>query len=217
MRIRDLIRSQSRGLPSKEGLADLFELEGQLTSWSARLPECFSYSKRNLYQQLVVDQQPVYIFIHALYHQCRLVLHSSLVPQFGGLLLSHTLPSEVISLSARIALKSAQAISELGADLLALDWDPAQIASFVGYCIYAAASIHITLLYSGNATLAALARANLISSLKLLKSMKIHWANLERLVSDIWFLCHMMFRRRLIPNSGSELIHFTELRFPGIV
>ena len=169
----------------KERLADLFELEGRLSTWSARLPECFMYSKRNLYEQLVVYQQPVYIFVRALYHQCRLVLHASLVPQFSGLHLNERLPSEATSLSARIALKSAQGISELGADLLALDWDPAQIAPFVGYCMYVSASIYITLLSSMDATLVALARANLTSNLKLLKSMKLYWTNLERLVSSV--------------------------------
>ena len=94
-------------------------------------------------------------------------------------------PSEATSLGARVALKSAQGISELGADLLALDWDPGQIVPFVGYCMYCSASIYITLLCSKDVTLAAHARVNLMSNVKLLKSIKIYWANLERLVSNI--------------------------------
>lgn len=170
-------------MKAKDWLAELFELEDCLSTWSARLPECFRYSKRNLYEQLVVSQQPVYTMVHALYHQCRLVLHASLVPQFSGLQLRQKLPSETPSLSARIALKSAQGLSELAADLLALDWDPAQIPAFVGYCMYVSASIQITLLCSRDTALSMLARSNLISNLKLLKSMKQFWANLERLVS----------------------------------
>ena len=132
-------------------MADLFELEGQLSTWLTLLPESFVYSKRNLYQQVVVNQQPVYIFAHAIYHQCRLVLHSSLVPQFSGLHLRDRIPPEATILSARIAIKSAQEISQLSADLLALDWDPAQVAPFVGYCMYASASIHLTHLFSSDA------------------------------------------------------------------
>lgn len=164
-------------------MARLFEIEGQLSKWASQLHETFKYSKRNLYEQLVVHQHTVYIFVHALYHQCRLVLHSSLVPKFGGLRLPETIPSEATSLSARIALTSARKISELGADLLALDWHPSQIPSFVGYCMYVSASIHITLLSSRDVSLSALARGNLISSLKLLASVKMYWTNLERLVS----------------------------------
>ena len=100
--------------------------------------------------------------------------------------MNERLPSEATSLNARIALNSAQKISELGADLLALDWDPAQIGCFVGYCMYVSASIHITLLCSKDITLAALARSNLVSNLKLLKSMKSYWIALERLVSDVF-------------------------------
>lgn len=169
----------------KDWLAELFELEGSLSTWLMRLPDCFKYSKRTLYEQLVVNHQSVYVFVYALYHQCRLVLHSSLVPQFSGVRLYETLPNEATSLSARIALKSAQGLSELGSDLLALDWDPAQIPAFAGYCMYVSASIHVTLLSSTDAALAALAQKNLICNLKLLKAMKPYWANLERLVSHI--------------------------------
>ena len=127
----------------------------------------------------------MYVFVHALYHQCRLVLHSALVPRFSGLHLHHRLPPEASSLSARIALGSVQALSEIGADLLALDWDPAQIPAFVGYCMYVGASINVTLLGSRDAALAAHARTNLASNLRLLKSLKVFWTNLERLVSEI--------------------------------
>jgi hypothetical protein len=188
-KIRDLLRSTNR-VSVRDRLADLFELEGRLSVWSARLPAPFIYSKRNLYEQLVINQQSVYIFVHALYHQCRLVLHSSLVPQFSGIAMNEPLPSEATSVSARIALNSAQKLSDLGADLLALDWDPCQIAPFVGYCMYVSASIHIALLGSKDVTLAALARANLTSNLRLLKAMKTYWIALERLVSNISvYLC----------------------------
>lgn len=164
-------------------MAGLFEIEGQLSKWSAQLHETLKYSKRNLYEQLVVNQQPVYVFFHVLYHQCRLVLHSSLVPKFSGLRSPETIPTEVTSLSARIALMSAQKISEIGANLLALDWPASQIPSFVGYCMYVSASVHITLLSSRDVALATLAKTNLISSLKVLLAVKEYWTNLERLVS----------------------------------
>lgn len=182
--IRGHIRSIHRS-SAMEWMARLFEIEGQLSKWPAQLHETFKYSKRSLYEQLVVNQQPVFIFVHALYHQCRLVLHSSLVPKFGGLRLPEAIPSEATSLSARIALTSAQKISELGADLLALDWHASQIPSFVGYCMYVSASIHITLLSSRDASLSTMARGNLITSLKVLVSVKMYWTNLERLVSGM--------------------------------
>jgi len=181
---RGHIRSIHRS-SATEWMARLFEIEGQLSKWLAQLHETFKYSKRTLYEQLVVNQQPVFVFVHALYHQCRLVLHSSLVPKFGGLRLPEAIPSEATSLSARIALISAQKLSEIGTDLLALDWPTSQIPSFVGYCMYVSASIHITLLSSRDPSLSAIARSHLISSLKVLVSVKMYWTNLERLVSGI--------------------------------
>ena len=202
-------------MSSKECIADLFELDSQLSRWSSRLPLPLNYSKRNLSQQLLVHQQHMYIFVHALYHQCRLVLHSSLVPQFCGLPLLDTIPVEVISVSARVALKSAQAISELAADLAALEWDLIQVAPFVGYCMYVSASIHIAFLFSTDTTLAMLARTRLISNLKVLKSMKTYWTNLERLVSTIISSSHM--NEGLTRQSGAEFIFSTKLKPPGSV
>ncbi|KIW11570.1 hypothetical protein PV08_10871 [Exophiala spinifera] len=202
-KIRDLIRATER-LAVKDWLAELFELEGSLSAWLLRLPNCFKYSKRTLYEQLIINRQPIYVFVYALYHQCRLVLHSSLVPQFSGVRLYETLPTEATSLSARIALKSAGGLSELGSDLLALDWDPAQTPAFVGYCMYVSASIHITLLSSTDTALAAIAQKNLICNLKLLKSMKPYWTNLERL----WIRINMLYNAQTV-RLGVSSTHLT--------
>ena len=173
VKVRNLVRVADR-ISGREWLAELFELEGRLSNWHSRLPSSFKYSKRILYEQLVVHQQPVYTFVQALYHQCRLVLHSSLVPKFSGIQLDRNIPAEATALSARIALKSAQKISELASDILALDWDPAQIASFVGYCAYVSASVHIAFLCSKDASLAVPARSNLISNLVSFPQSRIH-------------------------------------------
>ena len=179
--IEDYLERRQRQ-STEECLADLFNLDARLSAWTTTLYPSLTYSKRNLYKQLVVDQEPSYIFIHALHHQCFLVLHSSLVPQFSGLSLDSSVSSEVVNVSARVALKHAKAISELGSDLIALDWDFSCVAPFVGYCIYVSASIYIVFLYSQNDGLASLAKSNLVINLKVLKAMKGYWSILERMV-----------------------------------
>jgi hypothetical protein len=167
---------------SRDSLIPLFDLDSRLSLWERSLHPAFSYSKRNLYKQLIVEQQPAFIFINALYHQCRLVLHSSMVPQFSGLSTDESISTEIINVSARTALKAAQSISELGSDLIALDWEISRIAPFVGYCTYCSASIHIVFLFSQNEALSALAKKRLVSNLNVLCAMKDYWSNLERLV-----------------------------------
>ncbi|MCQ8811777.1 hypothetical protein NQU36_27885, partial [Escherichia coli] len=81
-------------------------------------------SKRAFYNQFAANQQSLFIMLHALHHQCRLVLHASLVPQFSGLELPKEIPREVTSVSARIVWNNAEEISRLAGDLLAMDWDP---------------------------------------------------------------------------------------------
>lgn len=125
----------------------------------------------------------MYIFLHAMHHQSCLVLHSSLVPYLSGAEQQQNgAPPEVARISAEVALEHARAISNLGADLMSLEWSPARIAPFVGYCMYVAAMVHMTVI-ARDAELAKSAHHHLVSALKVLKMMKPCWALLERLVS----------------------------------
>lgn len=92
------------------------------------------------------------------------------------------MPVEAARISAHIALKNAFAISDLGADMMALEWDFAKVAPFVGYCMYVSATIQIALVHSSEETLRSSARKGLISCLTVLKSMKMYWKNLQQLV-----------------------------------
>lgn len=121
--------------------------------------------------------------MHALHRQSRLVLHASLVPQFSGLTLPEGISPEMTSVSARIVCSSAVDISCLADDLSTMAWDTARIPAFVGYCLYAAASIHIAVLGVSDSVLAERARGHLISALRLLKPLKMYWLVLKKLVS----------------------------------
>lgn len=165
-------------------LADLFSLDAKLSTWAKSLPSSLTYSKSNLHEQLAVMRQPVYTLVHVLYHQCRLVLHASLVPQFNGTALQDSTPAEAVQMSAQVTLKSAHAVSDLAADVLALDWDPASLAPFLGYTMYTAATVHLPFVASRDQRLREKARKHLTASLRLLKSMKPFWRNLEKLVSQ---------------------------------
>lgn len=163
-------------------LTEAFELEGWLAAWVAQLAPSLSYSRRGLYEHVVILEQPVYVLVHLLYLQCRLVLHSSIVPRFSGLRPAQSVPGHAISMSAHISLQTAQKVSEIATDIQTLEVDATEIASFAGYCVYVSATIHITFLTSPDITLATLARTNLASNLRLIRSMKPYWSNLERLV-----------------------------------
>lgn len=221
-KVRDHVEAAQRTSASAR-LTELFDLESQLSAWSSALPPALAYSRRSLYEQIVVHQRPVFILVHAMFFQCRMVLHSSLVPKFGGLPSAGSIPSQAISMGAQISVQMAQKISELGIDVLALDVDPTEIASFVGYCLYGSASIHMTFSASSDPSLASSARANMMSNLKLVRSMKVYWSNLERLVRTI-LLHHFDCMRSLIIKtvvpaqcaaclSAIQTIHTNERRF----
>ena len=180
-RIQDHIDMRRR-FPQKEAWVNAFLLQNELSTWTSHLHPELVYSRRNLYHQFVVKQQPVYAMVHALHQQCSLVLNCSLVPHFSGLTLTPDLPLEVVRVSASVALKSAEALSDMSAHLMALEWDPNQIAPFVGYCMYVAGSVHISVL-SRQREPDNTAYENFKRCLKLLKLMKPYWTVLDRLVS----------------------------------
>ncbi|QKX63129.1 uncharacterized protein TRUGW13939_10297 [Talaromyces rugulosus] len=182
-RIRDHI-DMRRSFPHYEAWVNAFSLQKEISNWASQLPADLSYSKRNLYHQLVVKEQPIYVFLHALYHQCCLVLNSSLVPHFSGLSFTGDMPLEVVQISAAVALRSAQALSDLSAHLVALEWDPTQIAPFVGYCMYVAASVQMSVL-PRNSESGDTRWTRLTHCLKLLELMKPYWAVLDRLWARI--------------------------------
>jgi hypothetical protein len=170
----------------KEAWVNAFTLQSELSTCAAQLAPELTYSKRNLYHQLVVQQQPVYVMLHALHQQCCLVLNASLVPHFSGLPVAPGMPVEVVRVSAAIAMRSAKTLSDMSADLVALEWDPTQIAPFVGYCMYVAASIHLAVLpQEGESEPQNSGWENLTKCLRLLKLMKQYWAVLDRLVCCI--------------------------------
>lgn len=182
-KIRDYLETR-KSSSQEQMLADLFSLDAKLSTWAKCLPSSLTYSKSNLHEQLIIMRQPSYTLVHVLYHQCRLVLHASLVPQFSGTASQDSTPPEAVNMSAQVALKSAQAVSDLAADVLALDWDPASLAPFLGYTMYTAATVRLPFVASGNHRLREKARRHLIASLKLLKSMKPFWKGLDKLASQ---------------------------------
>lgn len=173
--------------PQFERLSELFKLDTQLSQWQNSLHPYLAYSKTRLYEHLKVLDNVNYVFLHALYYQCLLVLHSAIVPQFSGLTGDFSQSKELINTSARIALKSAKNISALAADLLSLNWDFSRVAPFLGYCIYASSSILVVFFYTGKQDKSCLCRRRLSSNLRALGLMRDYWGYLEQLVSTcLW-------------------------------
>lgn len=179
-KVRDHIETRPRST-TNEIIANLLALDQTLKEWNEALPEFLKYNRRNLYEQLVVKQQPMFSILHAAHHQCRLALHSSLVPGFGDNRLPEGLSPEFVEGFARVALDSAQKISSIARDLHAIEWDAAKLPPFMGYCMYSSASIHTNIL-GKTSYAAATTRSNIISALKLLGDMEPYWRHMERLV-----------------------------------
>ncbi|KAF2995616.1 hypothetical protein E8E14_002930 [Neopestalotiopsis sp. 37M] len=179
-RVCDHMEMRKR-VPMSETITSLFALDHTIRRWNEGLPEAFKYNRENLHEQLVVKQEPFFSTIHTSYHQFRLVLHSTLVPGFGGRAAPEELPLEFVEGYARVALNSVQTLSTIARDLQAIDWDPATLAPFMGYCMYASTTIHVNIL-KRTSHAAATTRSNILAALRLLQGMKPHWRYMERFV-----------------------------------
>lgn len=172
-----------KGLAVNEAMAQLFALDQQLTEWYSDLPVSMAYTRDNLHKYHNLKQDPWFVAMHAVYHQSKIVLHSTTVPHFSGVPLQQAVPRAAIRTSARTALEGAKLMSEMATDLNSLNIDAARLPPFTGYCMYVSASILIAFISSKDEALAATARSGLVSVLKVLESMKLCWKNLDKLVS----------------------------------
>lgn len=166
-----------------EAMAQLFALDQQLTERYSDLPASMAYTRDNLHEFCNLKQDPWFVAVHTIYHQSKIVLHSTMVPHFSGIPLQQAVPRAAIRTSARTAMEGAKLISEMAADLNSLSVDAARLPPFTGYCMYVSASILIAFISSRDEALAATARSGLVSVLKVLESMKLCWKNLNKLVS----------------------------------
>lgn len=178
-RIRDHIASR-RTSAANEILTNMLNLQQDLNEWLTTLPSSMTYSKKNLFEQIIHKQESLFGTLHAMQHHSRLVLHSSLLPRFGGSL-SSSLPAEAVKMSTEATVRSAQALAELAGDLLAFNCNFQAMPPYLGYCMYVAGSIHVTMVNS--TALGELARRNLSLNLAVLQAMKPFWTILDRLVS----------------------------------
>jgi hypothetical protein len=181
-KIRDHIETKTR-VPLQQAISDLYALDQEVLAWSSSLPAWYRYSTIALHEQMVTKQDVMYSNLWAIYHQCRLALHASHVPQLSGHPAPEGWPPELIHSSARTALESARSLSTLATDLFTLEWDPGRLAPFTGYCMFAAA-VTLLVLCPAESPLGSPQVLNAtFSSLRLLDAMRPYWKHLDRLVS----------------------------------
>ncbi|KAK5064390.1 hypothetical protein LTR84_000223 [Exophiala bonariae] len=86
----------------------------------------------------------------------------------------------------------------MGADLVALNWDPAQLPAFFGYAMYSAASIHIAMLGSADEGIKKSTKTALKTSLRWLRALKVHWSNLDKL----WIRINVLYEVQIVRLRG---------------
>lgn len=181
MKVSDFIEIR-KTLTPWEILENLERLARAIHQRAQSLEPGMVYSQANIFQQIVSNQLAPFASAHAMYWQARLVLHSSLVPQFNGAALSDAIPAHMVRRSADIALQCARDLAALARDLQTFSCDLGTLAPFVGYCMYVAATVLLAA-SDRNDSLGERSQTDLASCVEILDGMRPFWANLEGLVS----------------------------------
>ena len=179
-KIRDYIELANQSL-LKDPVVRFLELEDWMSEFYDNLDESLTYSKEKL-QSHANDRKTLTLFLlYALYHQLRLILHMSIVPQFSGQDIPNAISPSMITTSSRTVVTSAQAISGLASDILMLDIDVSRLSPFTGHCTYVAACVHVSLL-AADGLKRFQAWNDIVPACRVLKGMSPYWIVLQGLV-----------------------------------
>lgn len=179
-KIRDFIQLAS-SRSTDHPIEKLLELEDWLTAFREHLPPALMYSKERLQFQPQARATPTFILLHSIFHQIRLILHASIVPQFSGQDIPRKISPSLVNSSAQIVVDSATRISEIASDLVECDIDVARLSPFTGHCMYIAATVHLSFL-SRSDEKGVRAWHDIIAPLRVLKTMSPYWHVLQSLV-----------------------------------
>jgi len=162
-------------------ILDLQALDSRALAWYAALHPTLKYNRENFSIHSRLESSPAFVLIHVVYHAALAVLYYSLVLSLASN--PQSASSISVSLLTTSSLEHANAISDIVKDLLSPEWDTTRTPAFVSYAAYIATTVQLSYLWSHSSDLAAAAKENIVTNLKLMRDVGPYWAVAEQVVS----------------------------------
>ncbi|KAF9935432.1 hypothetical protein FBU30_000030 [Linnemannia zychae] len=167
-----------RSIPPNEPGSEFSVINAALDAWLNSVPPRHSYSVENASRVKDKGEGCMIVFMHVIYHTSVVLLHR---PILAADKTSFPIDSNFVESSVARCAEAASKVSEV-LDFVSNQSCPPRvfISSFFAYPVFTTATIHITNAFASDPVIAARARRNLSTHVKILQTMKSYWAMADK-------------------------------------
>ncbi|GJJ76819.1 hypothetical protein EMPS_09178 [Entomortierella parvispora] len=167
-----------KSVPPNEPGSEFSIIDAALSAWMNSIPSNLTYSVANADMLKDKAEGCIVVFMHVLYHTSVVLLHRPILAADKA---SFPLESHFVETSVARCSEAASKVSEV-LDFVSTQSCPPRvfISSFFAYPVFTTATIHITNAFASDASVAARARRNLSTHVKILQTMKSYWAMADK-------------------------------------
>ncbi|KAG9065859.1 hypothetical protein KI688_002156 [Linnemannia hyalina] len=167
-----------RSIPPNEPGSEFSVINAALDAWLSSVPSHHTYSVENANRVRDKGEGCMIVFMHVIYHTSVVLLHR---PILAAEKASFPIDSNFVETSVARCAEAASKVSEV-LDFVSNQSCPPRvfISSFFAYPVFTTATIHITNAFASDPVIAARARRNLSTHVKILQTMKSYWAMADK-------------------------------------
>ncbi|KAF9102360.1 hypothetical protein BGX27_011024 [Mortierella sp. AM989] len=168
-----------KSIPPNEPGSEFSILDAALAAWLQSIPSAFKYSPSENSQMLGEKREGcLIIFMYVIYHTSVVLLHRPILAADKA---SFPMNPNFVETSVARCTEAASKVSEVLDFVTAQSFEPrVYVSSFFAYPVFTTATIHITNAFASDPILAAKARRNLSTHVKILQTMKSYWAMADK-------------------------------------
>ncbi|KAG9323250.1 hypothetical protein KVV02_000144 [Mortierella alpina] len=165
-------------IPPNEPGSEFAIIDAALKAWLNSVPPHLQYSQTNARMLKDRSEGSLIVFMHVLYHTSVVLLHR---PILAADKTSFPMDSNFVETSIARCAEAAGNVSDVLDFVSAQNCPPrVYISSFFAYPVFTTATIHITNAFAQDPAVAAKARRNLSTHVRVLQTMKTYWAMADK-------------------------------------
>ncbi|CAO3567223.1 unnamed protein product, partial [Mortierella alpina] len=165
-------------IPPNEPGSEFAIIDAALKAWLNAVPPHLQYSQTNARMLKDRSEGSLIVFMHVLYHTSVVLLHRPILAADKA---SFPMDSNFIETSIARCAEAADNVSNVLDFVSAQNCPPrVYISSFFAYPVFTTATIHITNAFAQDPAVAAKARRNLSTHVRVLQTMKTYWAMADK-------------------------------------
>ncbi|KAF8975970.1 hypothetical protein BGZ46_008679 [Entomortierella lignicola] len=193
-----------KSIPASEPGSEFSILDAALAAWLQSIPISYRYSPENSGMLKEKREGCIVIFMYVIYHTSVVLLHRPILAADKASFPMN--PSFVETSTSRCAEAAAKVSDVL--EFVTVQNFPARVyvSSFFAYPVFTTATIHITNAFASDPALAAKARRNLSTHVKILQTMKTYWAMADKFFYIIRDLYSIQSKISSSASSGGIIV-----------